>query len=154
MCGHDCELSVDCIEGVWRYGGNNCPICAAPDTPIATPFGPRAIASLEVGELVYSVDRGAIAAVPIARTGSTPVVNHQVLRLGNGSVLEMSPGHPTADGRALSDLERGGALDEQHAVIEVELVPYRHERTYDILPASSTGTYFAAGALVGSTLRY
>lgn len=29
---------------------------------------------------------------------------------------------------------------------------YRHAFTYDILPASDTGAYFAGGALVGSTL--
>jgi hypothetical protein len=67
-------------------------------------------------------------------------------------VLEISPGHPMADGRPLSALLTGGNLDEQHAVLSVELVPYRYARTYDILPSSSTGTYFAAGALLGSTL--
>ena len=72
--------------------------------------------------------------------------------LDDGAIVEMSPGHPTADGRTFSDLLRGGALDERHSVVDAELVPYRHERTYDILPASSTGSYFAAGALVGSTL--
>ena len=154
QCGHDCALTINCQNGAWNYAGNMCPICASPDTPIATPSGTRPIASLRVGELVYSVDHGAIVAVPIARTGSTPVVNHHVVRLllGDGSVLEMSPGHPTADGRDFSSLLRGGALDEGHPVLDAELVPYEHERTYDILPASSTGSYFAAGALVGSTL--
>jgi hypothetical protein len=33
-----------------------------------------------------------------------------------------------------------------------ELVPYAYDAAYDILPASSTGTYSAAGALIGSTL--
>jgi hypothetical protein len=131
-----------------------CPICAAPDTPIATPSGERAIAELRVGDLVYSVDDGAIVAVPIARVGSTPVWNHRVLRLAlqGGAVLEISPGHPMADGRPLSVLRDGDQLDPQHALLSVELVPYRRARTYDILPASSSGTYFAAGALLGSTL--
>ncbi len=154
QCGYDCELTVACLYGQWRYTRGPCPICAAPDTPIATPSGPRPIASLRVGELVYSVDQAGIVAVPIVRTGSTPVVNHRVLRLvlSDGAVLEMSPGHPTADGRVLSDLLRGGTLDEHHSIVEAELVPYCQPRTYDILPASSTGSYFAAGALVGSTL--
>ena len=131
-----------------------CPICAAPDTPIATPQGDRPIAELRVGDLVYSVDDGAIVAVPIVRAGSTPVQNHRVLRilLEGGARLEISPGHPMADGRPLSELQAGGRLDEQHPVLSVELVPYAYSRTYDILPASSTGTYFAAGALLGSTL--
>jgi hypothetical protein len=38
------------------------------------------------------------------------------------------------------------------AVVSVELVPYGHPFTYDILPASETHTYFAAGALIGTTL--
>jgi hypothetical protein len=71
----------------------------------------------------------------------------------DGAVLEISPGHPTADGRTFGDLARGSRLDDSHTVDSAELVPYRFDRTYDILPASSTGTYFAAGALVGSTLR-
>ena len=37
-------------------------------------------------------------------------------------------------------------------MVDVETVPYRHEYTYDILPASDSGTYFAGGVLVGSTL--
>jgi hypothetical protein len=132
-----------------------CPICASPDTPIATPEGERAIAELRPGDLVYSVENEAIVAVPLLRIGSTPVTNHEVVHveLDNGRVLELSPGHPTADGRHFSDLAAGSPLDEQHVVLRAERIPYRYDRTYDILPASSTGTYVAGGALVGSTLR-
>ena len=38
------------------------------------------------------------------------------------------------------------------SVQTIELIPYAYDRTYDILPSSSTGSYFAAGALLGSTL--
>jgi hypothetical protein len=31
-------------------------------------------------------------------------------------------------------------------------VPYLHDATYDILPDSSSGAYFASGVLIGSTL--
>ena len=72
--------------------------------------------------------------------------------LDGGAVLEISPGHPTADGRTFGELRAHALLDAQHEVVSAELVPYRHAATYDILPASSTGTYFAAGALIGSTL--
>lgn len=68
-------------------------------------------------------------------------------------MIELSAGHPTADGRQFGELRPGNRLDELHTVQSVEVVPYRHDATYDILPASGTGTYFAAGALVGSTLR-
>jgi hypothetical protein len=72
QCGTSCELPIRCENGVWQYGQIQCPICAAPDTPIATPQGERSIAELRVGDLVYSVDNDAIVAVPIARVGSTP----------------------------------------------------------------------------------
>jgi hypothetical protein len=100
------------------------------------------------------VDDGAIQAVPVVLVGHTPVRAHRVVRveLEGGRVLEISPGHPTADGRTFGDLVTGGLLDEQHEVVSANLVPYAHEATYDILPDSSTGTYFAAGALIGSTL--
>jgi len=129
-------------------------VCAAPNTPIATPSGERPIAELRVGDLVYSVNDRAITVVPILRIGRTPVHAHRVVRveLENGSVLEISPGHPTADGRTFGDIVAGSVLDEQHGVVSTRVVPYAYDATYDILPSSSTGTYFAAGALVGSTL--
>jgi hypothetical protein len=73
--------------------------------------------------------------------------------LNTGAVLEISPGHPTADGRTFADLSAGTQLDGQHTVLSAELVRYQYNATYDVLPGSSTGTYFAAGALIGSTLR-
>lgn len=139
---------------MWQWLHGNCPICAAPDTPIATPGGDRPIASLRVGDLVYSVDHDEIVAVPILEIGRTPVVGHHVVRvvLDSGAVLEISPGHPTADGRTFGDLAAGSRLDDQHGVVSAAIVPYDHDATYDILPASDTGTYYAAGTLIGSTL--
>jgi hypothetical protein len=112
------------------------------------------MASLRVGDLVFGVSDNAVVAVPIQQVGSTPVFDHHVVRvtLSNGSVLEISPGHPTADGRTFAELEPGSALDESHSVQSAELVRYRHARTYDILPATPSGSYFAAGTLIGSTL--
>jgi hypothetical protein len=127
--------------------------CASPDTPIATEAGETAIASLRVGDLVYSVDRGAIKLVPILRTQRIPAINHQVVRLTlmTGSVLEISALHPTADGRSFGQLVRGGLLDGVE-IRDVRTVPYQHAATHDILPDSDTGTYFAAGVLLASTL--
>jgi hypothetical protein len=128
-------------------------VCASPDTPIATPDGERAIASLRVGDLVYSIDGGAVKAVPIVRLKQTRVTRHHVMRvqLANGVSLEVSGGHPTADGRSFSDL-RAGSMLEGVLVISAEKVPYSYSSTFDILPASSTETYFAGGALIGSTI--
>jgi hypothetical protein len=132
-----------------------CPacVCAAPDTPIATPAGERRIADLAVGDLVYTVHGDAVVAAPIARVNRAPVHDHQVMRvsLANGNVLEISPKHPTADGRTFADLRAGGTLDGI-AITAAELVPYAQPFTYDILPASDSGTYFAGGARIGSTL--
>jgi len=145
---------IECEDGVWKWRQGFCPICAAPDTPIATPSGERPIASLRVGDLVYSVNDDAIVLVPIVRTDHTPVRGHRVMHieLDGGRVLEISPGHPTADGRTFRELTAGSRLDEQHEVFAARVMPYEHEATYDILPGSSTGAYFAAGALIGSTL--
>ena len=38
-------------------------------------------------------------------------------------------------------------------ILAVDTVPYPYSHTYDILPDSETGAYFAGGALVGSTLK-
>ena len=154
QCGTSCELPIRCVDGIWRYGQAQCPICAAPDTPIATPWGDRALAELQVGDLVYSVDEGAIVAVPVMRIGSTPVLHHQVLRveLTDGAVLNISPGHPLANGEPLASLSVGDLVDDRHRVQAIALVPYSYDRTYDILPRSSSGTYFAAGTLLGSAL--
>jgi hypothetical protein len=60
-------------------------------------------------------------------------------------------GHPTADGRLFGDLRQAGLLDG-HPLHRVETVPYSYTETYDILPASESGAYFATGMLIGSTL--
>ena len=128
-------------------------VCAAPDTPIATPSGDRSIADLRVGDLVYSVEDEVVVVVPIAEVHRTRVDKHHVVEvlLESGVVLQVSPGHPTADGRTFADLLGGGQLDGQ-LILAARMIAYQHQYTYDVLPASSTGTYFAGGALIGSTL--
>ena len=128
-------------------------ICASPDTPIATPEGNKPIASLRNGDLVYSVDRGQVTLVPIIRTNRTSVRGHSVVRvvLQGGGILEISARHPTADGRTFGSLEPGDQLDGV-GIVSATVVPYSHDATYDILPDSDTGAYFAGGVLVGSTL--
>jgi hypothetical protein len=69
-----------------------------------------------------------------------------------GAVLDISGLHPTADGRRFADLRVGDILDGD-AIVAREVVPYAHDSTYDILPASASGTYVAAGLLIGSTLK-
>jgi hypothetical protein len=144
-------LSVD-HDGV-RCGNCMC-ACAAPWTPIETPAGPRAIAELHEGDLVYSVDQGVRVVVPITRTVRRSVHHHAVVRLtlANGAVLEISGRHPTADGRAFDSLRPGDRLGDAD-VVSVETEAYELPFTYDILPDSDSGAYFVEGALVGSTLQ-
>ena len=129
-------------------------MCTAPNTPIATPSGERAISELKVGDLVYSVHHGKLVAVPIILTNRVPVtgLHHMVeVRLTTGRVLSISPSHPTADGRTFANLAKGDMLDGV-ALDSVRRVPYSEAYTYDILPDSDSGSYFAGGVLIGTTL--
>jgi hypothetical protein len=128
-------------------------ICADPDTPVATPSGEVPIADLRIGDLVYSIDENGIVVVPLLQVNRTEVENHTVLsiRLESGREIRVSAGHPLGDGRLLSDLEVGETL---HGVTiqSIGEVAYDRPVTHDILPATSTGIYFAAGVPIGSTL--
>jgi hypothetical protein len=151
------EMGPNCAapssEGTCAKGCLGC-VCASPDTPIATPMGERMIADLAAGDLVYTVRGQAVVAVPILRVNKIAAHDHHVVRvtLDSGRVLEISPRHPTAEGRTFADLRPGDRLDGAR-VVEATLIPYTHPFTYDILPDSDTGTYFAGGALIGSTLH-
>ncbi len=153
----ECDCGA-CVNGTCVSGPGTCQgvcACASPDTPVATPDGDRPISELQAGDLVYSVEGDAIVAVPILLAGHRVAPEgHQVIRvtLDSGESFAMSPGHPTADGRTLAELGVGDVLGDVE-VTGVERVDYDAENTWDILPASSSGSYFAAGALVGSTLR-
>lgn len=140
------------VDGTCPKGCTSC-VCNSPDTPIATPSGERRIADLREGDLVYSLSHGKMVAVPVTRANRVEAPNHQVVRvtLASGSVLEISPKHPTADGRLFGELRAGDRLDGVF-VVAAELVPYSRSHTYDILPASDTGTYWAGGVLIASTL--
>ena len=149
--GPTCVTPTD--AGTCPPGCSPLCVCAAPDTPIATPDGDRPIAELRPGDRVYSVNGGRVVAVPIVRIQRTPAVAHQVVRavLDDGSTFEMSPAHPLGDGRTFAALRPGARLGG-HLLLQVSTVPYEHAATHDILPASDTGAYFVHGVLVGSTL--
>jgi hypothetical protein len=145
-------MCTDPVDGTCPKGCPAC-ICASPDTPIATPDGSLPIASLRRGDLVYSVVHGRVVTVPIRAVRRVPARDHRVARLvmATGAVLEISGVHPTADGRTIAELRAGDELDGVR-VLDATVVPYLHDATYDILPDSDTGTYFAGGVLIGSTL--
>ena len=133
-----------------------CPICLARGTRIATPYGDVVVEDLRVGDAIWTTDeRGDRVAAPLVAIGSTPVpATHEVVRLAldDGRVMLVSPGHPTADGRRVGDLVVGDALDGSR-VIRTERSRYGGGATFDVLPASASGAYWANGVLLGSTLR-
>ncbi|HXC79577.1 MAG TPA: hypothetical protein VNU19_21300 [Candidatus Acidoferrum sp.] len=146
---------VVAVTSQTRSGPLPCPICLAASTLIATPGGAVRVVDIKPGMLVWTATPdGKRVAVAVLEVGSTPVpAGHMMVHLvlADGRELLASPGHRTADGRALGALAAGEALDG--STIKVwELVLYSGDRTYDLLPAGATGTYWANGILLSSTL--
>lgn len=79
---------------------------------------------------------------------------HLMLRLAlsDGRVLVAAGAHPTADGTYLRQLRMGQRYDGA-TVVSIGWTPSTAPATYDILPAGPTGTYWANGILIGSTLN-
>lgn len=134
---------------------NTYPICLARGTIIDTPSGPVPVEQLHKGMAVWTVDDlGKRAAATVVETAVTSVPSSfQVvrLRLNDGRTVTASLGHPAAEGRALGDYQVGDTLDGA-LVLAVEYVAYDSGATYDILPAGSTGLYWANRVLLKSTL--
>jgi len=133
---------------------NTCPICLAVGTLIDTPNGPITVEELGKGMAIYTVDSsGNKIAVVILETASVLAPEgFQIIHivLNDGRTVSASPGHPTPDNRAISELKVGDLLDGG-IVISVTPVPYSGF-TYDILPNGGTGLYWANGILLKSTL--
>jgi hypothetical protein len=132
-----------------------CPICLAASTLIATPAGAVRVIDMAAGMQVWTTDiSGRRIAATVLEVGSTQVpAGHLMVHLvlADGRELLASPGHKTADGRALGSLAAGDRLDGSTIKLW-ELVPYSGERTYDLLPGGATGAYWANGVLLSSTL--
>ena len=124
--------------------------CCSPDILIRIPGGEKRIIDIKEGDLVIS-DSGKAALV--VKINKMPVFNHKTIlvKFSDGTELEVSPLHPTACGRTFKDLTSGDLLDGK-TIVSSDLVLYKHSYTYDILPDSSSGNYYANGVLIGSTL--
>jgi hypothetical protein len=133
----------------------NCPICLVSGVRIATPSGEVAIQDVRVGMKVWTTNAQGHRVVGVVnRIGSMLTApGHEVIRLtlADGRVVRASPGHPTADRRVIGELAVGDTCDGS-PVVSTERVPYGNDRTHDLLPSGPTGTYFANGILLGSTL--
>jgi hypothetical protein len=161
------DQSIQLVKGTVRVDGllsvtsrtpsglPPCPICLAATTLIATPHGAVLVVDIKPGMQVWTAGRdGKRVAVTVLEVGSTQVpAGHLMvhLLLADGRELLASPGHKTGDGRALGSLVAGDQLDGSTIKLW-ELVPYSGDRTYDLLPAGPTGTYWANGVLLSSTL--
>jgi len=104
---------------------------------------------------VWTVDASGnrVAAIVLA-TGSTPMPpTFEVARveLGDGRTVTASPGHPTAEGRALGEYAAGDRLDGA-VVVATARISNNGRATFDILPSGPTGEYWAGGVLLRSTL--
>jgi hypothetical protein len=132
-----------------------CPICLAAGTRIDTPQGPVAVEDLRVGSPVWTMNAsGERLPATILKTIHVNVpARHQMVHivLSDGRELWVSPGHPTADGRALGNLKIGDFLDGARVTL-LERLTYEGFATYDLLPSGDTGFYWADGILMGSTL--
>lgn len=143
------------VDGTFFRGNPNMCRCLPKETLIGTPSGEVPIASLAIGDLVWSVDRaGNQVSQPILYVNHVPVTaGHQVahIELSDGRKLIVSPLHPNADNCPLGEMEPGEELDGA-TVTAVEIKAYSQDSTWDILPAGETGHYLANGILIGSTL--
>ena len=109
-----------------------------------------------MGALVWSVNKkGEKIGSKVIKITRTPTpATHKVVHLVlvDGREVWVSPNHPTMDSRPVGEL-RAGDLYDGGEVKSAELVPYSDNQTYDLLPDSDTGYYFANGILLKSTLR-
>jgi hypothetical protein len=137
-----------------RAAAPECPICLPGHVRIATPEGGVPVRSVSVGMQIWTLGRhGDRVAGVVLETGTMKApVGHEVARLtlADGRTLEASPGHPTADGRAVGDLGPGDRYDGS-VVMSATLKPYVGA-TWDILVSGATGSYFANGVLLESSL--
>jgi hypothetical protein len=130
------------------------PVCLAAQDTIAGPSGSVLVSQLRTGTLVWTLNaagKRVVAPIVLVRHTRAPRGHVMVrLSLADGRVVEASQRHPTFDGRRIGDLRLGDTLDGS-TIVRVEVLPYVGD-TWDVLPAGSTGVYWADGVLLESTL--
>jgi Hint domain len=134
---------------------NTHPICLTEGTLIATPLGPIPVEAVRTGMLVWTTDMsGRRVAAPVLDTRAVYVSESYralSLTLDDGRTITASPGHPSSEGKRLDQYRIGDLLDG-NTIVRMELVSYAGHQTYDLLPASATGVYWANGIRLKSTI--
>jgi len=132
-----------------------CPICLARGTLIDTPAGPVPVERLRLGDPIWTLttDGRRVAGAVIALGSTAARADHVVVRLvlEDGRTVTASPGHPLADGRPMGVLRPGDALDGSRVAVAVR-EPYASTDTFDLVSSGETGSYFAGGIPLASTL--
>jgi hypothetical protein len=133
----------------------SCPICLASNTNIYTPNGNVNVKDIKTGMHVWSLNnKGEKIESTIIKVSSVDVPKtHKVIHLilSDGRAVWASANHPTINGLYLGELKIGDLYDGSK-IKSADAVPYWDNKTYDILPDSGTGYYWANGILLGSTL--
>lgn len=134
----------------------NCPICLASNTNISTPNGDINVKNIKVGMHVWSLNKkGEKVVSTVIKISNTDVLKtHKVVHLVLSDKREVwvSANHPTINGLYVGKLKVGDIYDG-FKVLTSELINYWDNKTYDILPDSETGYYWANGILLGSTIH-
>lgn len=125
--------------------------CNAPTTKITTPSGTIPIIDLKQGDMVISGNNKPARVLEVSKVKAD---NHHVCQtvFDDGVIIEISPMHPLADGRLFGTLKKGDMVNGKR-VVNNEMVPFKYEYTYDILPDSPSGTYFVCGIEIASTMK-
>lgn len=125
--------------------------CNSPDSKILTPSGSFPVNSLKVGDSIISSNNKVVSIIEISKVRAG---KHRVCRItfADRTVIEISPGHPLADGRLFGDLKSGDIVTGK-LVVKNKLINFKHEYTWDILPDSPSGTYFICGIEIASTIK-
>lgn len=172
-----CPLGYQCTKGcgppIIREGDNNptpwncvanemagkprsCPVCLASNTTIATPGGEVNVKDITRGMLVFSINKAGEKVISkVIKVGNSVVpITQRIVHvvLSDGRNLYVSPNHPTITGQVVGNLRVGQTYDNAR-ITKTDLVSYWDLKTYDLLPDSETGFYYANNILMGSTLR-
>jgi hypothetical protein len=135
---------------------DECLICLSGDDLIDTPIGAVRVADLKVGMPVWTLDAtGLRIPTVVKQTVRRPVLpNASIihLALSDGREVMVSGPHPLTDGRSIGDLAVGDLLDGAR-VVKAENIPYDQPAKYDVLPAGETGSYWANGIPMNSTIE-